>query len=83
MILSKDYKTLKQTDDKGNVTAIDMPEPSNVLQYFTEDGSKVSVRPSGTEPKIKFYIATVGETEADAKEKIANIEAEINAFVGE
>ena len=40
MILSKDYKTLKQTDDKGNVTAIDMPEPSNVLQYFTEDGSK-------------------------------------------
>ena len=60
-----------------------MPESSNVLQYFTEDGSKVSVRPSGTEPKIKFYIATVGETEADAKEKIANIEAEINAFVGE
>ena len=46
VILSKDYKTLKQTDDKGNVTAIDMPEPSNVLQYFTEDGSKVSVRPS-------------------------------------
>ena len=83
VILSKDYKTLKQTDDKGNVTAIDMPEPSNVLQYFTEDGSKVSVRPSGTEPKIKFYIATVGESEADAKEKIANIEAEINAFVGE
>ena len=42
----------------------------------------VAVRPSGTEPKIKFYIATVGESEADAKEKIANIEAEINAFVG-
>ena len=47
------------------------------------DDSWFAVRPSGTEPKIKFYIATVGESEADAKEKIANIEAEINAFVGE
>ena len=44
------------TDADGNVTDIDMPEPSNVLQYFTESGNKVSVRPSGTEPKIKFYI---------------------------
>lgn len=61
VILSKDYKTLKQTDDKGNVIAIDMPESSNVLQYFTEDGSKVSVRPSGTEPKIKFYMEVQGE----------------------
>ena len=60
VILSKDYKTLKQTDDKGNVIAIDMPESSNVLQYFTEDGSKVSVRPSGTEPKIKFYMEVQG-----------------------
>ena len=59
--LIKDYKTLKQTDAQGRVTAIDMPEPSNVLQYFTEDGSKVSVRPSGTEPKIKFYIEIQGE----------------------
>ena len=56
VILSKDYKTLKQTDAEGKVTDLDMPETSNVLQYFTEDGSKVSVRPSGTEPKIKFYI---------------------------
>ena len=57
--------------------------PSNVLKYILADDSWFAVRPSGTEPKIKFYIATVGETEADAKEKIANIEAEINAFVGE
>ena len=53
VILAKDYKTLKATDGEGNVTDIDMPETSNVLQYFTEDGSKISVRPSGTEPKIK------------------------------
>ena len=59
--LIKDYKTLKQTDAQGKVDSIDMPEPSNVLQYFTEDGSKVSVRPSGTEPKIKFYIEIQGE----------------------
>ena len=51
--MTKDYKTLKATDAKGNVTALDMPETSNVLQYFTEDGTKISVRPSGTEPKIK------------------------------
>ena len=61
VILTKDFQTLKQTDGEGNVSDIDMPATSNVLQYFTEDGSKVSVRPSGTEPKIKFYIEVKGE----------------------
>ena len=61
VILWKDFQTLKQTDANGKVTDIDMPDTSNVLQYFTEDGSKVSVRPSGTEPKIKFYIEVKGE----------------------
>jgi len=61
IILWKDYKTLKQTDANGNVTDIDMPDTSNVLQYFTKDGSKVSIRPSGTEPKIKFYVEVKGE----------------------
>ena len=56
VVLFKDYKTLKQVDDKGNVSDIDMPATSNVLQFFSADGSKVSIRPSGTEPKIKFYI---------------------------
>lgn len=56
----KDYKTLKQTDGNGNVTELDMPEASNVLQFYTADGTKVSVRPSGTEPKIKFYIEVKG-----------------------
>ena len=51
----KDYKTLEQTNADGSVTKIDMPDTSNVLQWFCEDGTKVSVRPSGTEPKIKFY----------------------------
>ena len=58
-----------------------MPEPSNVLQYFTEDGSKVSVRPSGTEPKIKFYIGTQGTSEADAQAKCEKFEKAINDFI--
>ncbi len=61
VILWKDFQTLKQIDADGRVTKIDMPDKSNVLQYFTEDGDKVSIRPSGTEPKIKFYIEVKGE----------------------
>ena len=57
----KDFKTLKETDGNGNSTELQMPEPSNVLQWFTADGTKVSVRPSRTEPKIKFYIEVGGE----------------------
>ena len=55
VVLVKDYKTLEAKDAQGNVTKLDMPDTSNVLQWFCEDGTKVSVRPSGTEPKIKFY----------------------------
>ena len=65
VVLVKDYKTLKATDAAGNATDIDMPEPSNVLQFFTADGTKVSVRPSGTEPKIKFYMEIQGEMGAE------------------
>lgn len=56
VVLIKDFKLLKQTDAQGKVTDLVMPEPSNVLQYFTAAGDKISVRPSGTEPKIKFYM---------------------------
>ena len=58
--LAKDFGTLKQYDAEGNESPLDMPEASNVLQWYTEDGTKVSVRPSGTEPKIKFYIDVKG-----------------------
>lgn len=61
IVLWKDFQTLKQTDAAGHVTDLVMPDTSNVLQYFTEDGSKVSVRPSGTEHKIKFYVEVQGE----------------------
>jgi phosphoglucomutase len=56
LALIKDYASLTAIDKvKGTETKIDLPVTSDVLQFFTEDGSKISVRPSGTEPKIKFY----------------------------
>lgn len=76
VVLAKDYKTLKATDGEGNVSDIDMPETSNVLQFFTADGTKISVRPSGTEPKIKFYIEVKGEMGCAKCYANANAEAE-------
>ncbi|WP_337570973.1 phospho-sugar mutase [Hallella sp.] len=67
VVLWKDYKTLQATDAEGNTTALSMPETSNVLQWFCDDDTKVSVRPSGTEPKIKFYIE-VKDTMTDASQ---------------
>ncbi|WP_302968608.1 phospho-sugar mutase [Barnesiella intestinihominis] len=61
VILIKDYASLEATDVvNGTKSKLDMPVTSNVLQYFSADGSKVSIRPSGTEPKIKFYIEVRG-----------------------
>ena len=74
------------TGADGKVSRLDMPEPSNVLQYFTEDGTKISVRPSGTEPKIKFYIEVKGKmgcpkcyagANADAEEKVKAVRASL------
>ena len=61
VILYKDYQTLEATTWEGIKTKLDMPTTSNVLQWFCEDGTKVSVRPSGTEPKIKFYLEVKGD----------------------
>ncbi|HEM6045410.1 TPA: phospho-sugar mutase [Streptococcus suis] len=77
----EDFALQTKTDKYGNVEKLTTP-PSDVLKYTLADDSWFAVRPSGTEPKIKFYIATVGETLAEAEEKIANIEKEINDFVG-
>ena len=76
----EDFKARTSTAADGTVTALTTP-PSDVLKYTLADGSWIAVRPSGTEPKIKFYIAVVGESNEDSQAKIANIEAEINAFV--
>ena len=76
----EDFKAQTSTAADGTVTTLTTP-PSDVLKYTLADGSWIAVRPSGTEPKIKFYIAVVGESNENSQAKIANIEAEINAFV--
>ena len=76
VVLAKDFKLLEATDAEGNKTKLVMPDTSNVLQYFTENGIKVSVRPSGTEPKIKFYIEAPGEMKSAADYHAACQEAE-------
>jgi phosphoglucomutase len=84
----KDYKTLKMKNvATGEESDLDFPATSNVLQYFTEDGTKISVRPSGTEPKIKFYIEVRGEmksrAEYDAADAAANAKIEaVRASMG-
>ncbi|WP_373808299.1 phospho-sugar mutase [Streptococcus ferus] len=79
--LTEDFLELTARDKDGQVTTLTTP-PSNVLKYTLADDSWIAVRPSGTEPKIKFYIATVGQTLEEAETKIATIEKEINDFVG-
>ena len=76
----EDFKAQTSTTADGIVTALTTP-PSDVLKYTLADGSWIAVRPSGTEPKIKFYIAVVGQSNEDSQAKIANIESEINTFV--
>ena len=88
IIIWKDYQSLEQTTANGEKTKLDMPTTSNVLQWFCEDGTKVSVRPSGTEPKIKFYIEVKDSTmkcpncyarcSADAEVKIEAIKKSLN-----
>ena len=77
VVVAKDYKTLEQTDANGVVTKLHMPETSNVLQWFCEDGTKVSVRPSGTEPKIKFYLEVKGEMKCAGCFERCNKEADV------
>ena len=77
VLVTKDYQELKAYGADGQVTPLDMPESSNVLQWFTEDGTKISVRPSGTEPKIKFYIEVKGDLASAAEYDQACQQAEV------
>lgn len=82
VVTIKDYKTLKTTNVKeGIISDLEMPATSNVLQFFTEDGTKISVRPSGTEPKIKFYIEVRGEmkTREAYNQVVENAQQKIDA----
>ena len=82
----KDYEPLVAKNVlSGEETAIDQKTTSNVLQFFTEDGTKISVRPSGTEPKIKFYCEVAGElaSRADYDAVAAKADEKIEAILKE
>lgn len=76
VVLTKDYQVLKAVDAEGRETKLDFPATSNVLQWFTVDGNKISVRPSGTEPKIKFYLEVMGKMATAADHDTARAAAE-------
>ena len=78
--LTEDFLENTATASDGSVEKLTTP-PSNVLKYHLEDGSWIAVRPSGTEPKIKFYLAAVGETETISVAKLEAFDAEIKAFI--
>nr|WP_125704784.1 phospho-sugar mutase [Lacticaseibacillus daqingensis] len=75
----EDYKTQTTTTADGTQTPIDMPV-SDVLKYILADGTWIAIRPSGTEPKVKFYVGTSAATEAAADQKLADFEAALHAF---
>lgn len=75
----RDYKTLEAKDlVTGKTTPIDLPK-SDVLQFFTETGSKISIRPSGTEPKIKFYFSMKGKIEGSLEASMDAMDHKLNA----
>ena len=76
VVLTKDYQVLKAVDAEGRETKLDFPATSNVLQWFTADGNKISVRPSGTEPKIKFYLEVMVKMATAADHDAARAAAE-------
>ncbi len=74
---TEDFKELTRTFADGKVESLTTP-PSDVLKYFLEDGSWIAIRPSGTEPKIKFYLATKAVSQIEADQKIKNFEQAVN-----
>lgn len=69
VVRSRDYLSLKETDSGGGSRPLDFPQ-SNVLQFWLQDGSKISVRPSGTEPKIKFYLSVRESVDREATDDV-------------
>ncbi|MFT9451018.1 phospho-sugar mutase [Liquorilactobacillus ghanensis] len=77
-----DFQASKKKTAAGEVSTIDLPK-SNVLKYYLADGSWIAVRPSGTEPKIKFYIGTQAAKQADASAKRTAFEKALQQFAAE
>lgn len=80
VVVTQDFQSQKATTSEGQVSDITLPQ-ANVLKYLLEDGSWVAIRPSGTEPKIKFYIGVQGEERDVAQAKLDDIKADIQRLV--
>ncbi|MCJ1977651.1 phospho-sugar mutase [Pseudolactococcus paracarnosus] len=80
VVLTEDFLHNTATTANGQVENLTTP-PSNVLKYHLEDGSWLAVRPSGTEPKIKFYLAAVAETNQASADKLSAFATDINNFI--
>ena len=78
--VAQDFAVNQQVDAQGVVSEIGLPT-SNVLKYILEDGSWIAVRPSGTEPKIKFYMGVKAGTQEEAKEKLAKFQKDLDAYI--
>ena len=78
--LAQDFAVNQQVDSQGVVSEIGLPT-SNVLKYILEDGSWIAVRPSGTEPKIKFYMGVKATTQEEAEEKLAKFQKDLDAYI--
>lgn len=77
VVKTEDFKELTSVSADGHVEKLATP-PSDVLKYFLEDGSWIAIRPSGTEPKIKFYVATKAASDEEANSKLASFEEAVN-----
>ena len=78
--LAQDFAVNQQVDAQGVTSEIGLPT-SNVLKYILEDGSWIAVRPSGTEPKIKFYMGVKAATQEEAEEKLAKFQKDLDAYI--
>ena len=78
--VAQDFAVNQQVDAQGVVSEIGLPT-SNVLKYILEDGSWIAVRPSGTEPKIKFYMGVKAATQEEAEEKLAKFQKDLDAYI--
>ena len=78
--VAQDFAVNQQVDAEGVVSEIGLPT-SNVLKYILEDGSWIAVRPSGTEPKIKFYMGVKAVTQEEAQEKLAKFQKDLDAYI--
>ena len=78
--VAQDFAVNQQVDSQGVTSEIGLPT-SNVLKYILEDGSWIAVRPSGTEPKIKFYMGVKAATQEEEQEKLVKFQKDLDAYI--